>query len=535
MNVSEVLALPSFEGAEVIAGQFGLSREVSTAMVVEAPDIDAWGKQGQLLITSFYAFEDLDDEGLRAFFSTAERIGIGGIVFKPERLVAAAPPQMLRLCDEYCIPLVQVRAGTKYDGLLLDVLGSFLESNINLLNRFFELHRKSMLLALRQPSVLQILLTLRTSVHCDVTLHDASRNRRTSTSEELSGFSSIEVTELAGDQYRTYRYFDAFLAYPDIERRATAVLVPSTDGRTYRLILHARSEVLTPFDVMAIENVVSLLQMELLKQNALDRQLFYRSNGLVHELLVDETLDDERLMGTLGTLGLAQHPLYELLLVRVDLDDPADDDRRADVLTAVHRRIKRLDGASAFYESNDSVVFVHNVKDETRRYDVDAVRAALAGATADPSAPKLSYFAALSSLANARGIAGLNREVGETARFLDSPRYRDSVVRYEDLGVYKLLMQAADRSELARFVDPRAASLRAQSPEFFETAVALCNNNLNYQETARELYVHPKTIRYRAERVDRLYGIDFHNPEDRLQLALAARVFSLLDAPKEGK
>ena len=68
MNVSEALALPSFEGATVIAGEAGLLREVSTATIVEAPDIDVWGAAGQLLITSFYAFEGLGGGGTRLLF-----------------------------------------------------------------------------------------------------------------------------------------------------------------------------------------------------------------------------------------------------------------------------------------------------------------------------------------------------------------------------------------------------------------------------------------------------------------------------------
>ena len=73
MNVSQMLALPSFKGAHVIAGSSGLSREVDTAMIIEAPDIEKWGRSGQLLITSFYAFADLSDDGLADFFD-----GFGG-------------------------------------------------------------------------------------------------------------------------------------------------------------------------------------------------------------------------------------------------------------------------------------------------------------------------------------------------------------------------------------------------------------------------------------------------------------------------
>lgn len=91
MNVSDALLLPSFEGATVIAGRAGLDREVSTAMIVEAPDIESWGKSGQMLITSFYAFENLSADGLTFFFDKADELGIGAIDFKPERLLAEGP------------------------------------------------------------------------------------------------------------------------------------------------------------------------------------------------------------------------------------------------------------------------------------------------------------------------------------------------------------------------------------------------------------------------------------------------------------
>lgn len=106
-------------------------------MIVEAPDIESWGKSDQMLITSFYAFENLSADGLTFFFDKADELGIGAIVFKPERLLAEAPAQIVKLCDKHDLPLIQIPADTKYEGLLLDVLGNFLDSNLTLLNRFF--------------------------------------------------------------------------------------------------------------------------------------------------------------------------------------------------------------------------------------------------------------------------------------------------------------------------------------------------------------------------------------------------------------
>ncbi len=529
MNVTDTLLLPSFEGATVIAGEAGLSREVSTAMIVEAPDIDVWGKPGQMLVTSFYAFENLSDEGLTSFFEKADELGVGAIVFKPERLLAEAPKKVVELCDAHALPLVKIPASTKYEALLLDVLGNFLDSNLTLLNRFFDLHRQTMDLALRKPTVLEILLKLRSLIHADLTFFDATLDARTTTSRELSSFTAPSLRELPDDKYRTHRYFDATLSYPELTRHATAVLIPSSDDQTYYLIAHVKAERLTPFDVMAVENVVSLLQMEILKQNALDRKLFFQNNNLMRELLCEPAADAARAKSILKTLGIDAYPHYEVMTVKFTLDDPAEVDRREDVINMARRRIKTLYAETAYLETGDSVTFLHNVRTAPARYDGATVASILKDVAQVAAMPKFAHLVAVSSLGGADELPNLMRETGDIVRFFDGRQYANRLLRFEDLGIYKLFMQVTDASELMGFVDPRVRELRETSPELFETAKVLCENSLNYQETARQLYMHPKTIRYRAERVRKLTGLDFHNPDDRLQISLGARIYQLLE------
>lgn len=535
MNVSDVLSLPSFAGARLVAGRSGLNREVATAMIVEAPDIASWGKEGQLLITSFYAFEHLDEEQLDLFFDQAESIGIGGIVFKPERLIAESPRALIDRCESHGIPLIQVAKETKYESLLLDVLGHFLDSNILVLNRFFELHRQTMALALKQPRMLEILLNLRGIIHADVTFFDSTKNRRITTSQELSDFRSPRLSELPANRYRTHHYFDAALKYPDLTRRATAVLIPSSDDQIYYLVLHIKSERLSPLDSMAIENVVSLLQMEVLKQNALDRKLFFQNNNLVRDLLTNDSLDRGRIDGILAALEIGQHDLFETLMLHIDLDDPSAVDRREDVLLMARRRLKMIYPEIAYFESNDSITFVHNFRNEASRFSSDTVEDIMEEVAAVPAMPSFTYLAALSSIGDRLAIPSLSREVSDIVKFFDGEQHSGLCLRYEDLGIYKLLMKAGDATELTNFVDPRVVHLRELGEDFFETAADLCDNSLNYQETARQLFVHPKTVRYRAERIQKLTGLDFKNPDDRLQISFGRRIFQFLDTQHESR
>ena len=172
---------------------------------------------------------------------------------------------------------------------------------------------------------------------------------------------------------------------------------------------------------------------------------------------------------------------------------------------------------------------MHNVKSPQARYDSADIKTIMKDVAMVPALPAFSYLGAISSLGTSSNLPDLMREVTEIERFFDGEQYHGRIMRFEDLGIYKLFMQVTDATELTRFIDPRVRELHDRSFEFFETASVLCENNLNYQETARQLFMHPKTIRYRSERIQKTTGLDFHNPDDRLQIALGSRIFRLLD------
>ena len=71
--------------------------------------------------------------------------------------------------------------------------------------------------------------------------------------------------------------------------------------------------------------------MEILKQNALDRKIFFQNNNVVRELLTDSTIDAEHVMNSLQSLGIGAFPHYEALMLKVNLDDPNAIDRRGDI------------------------------------------------------------------------------------------------------------------------------------------------------------------------------------------------------------
>lgn len=531
MLAKEMLTLPSFADSTVIAGEDHLDNEIESAMILEGPDIQNWGRRNQLIISSFYALEDLDESGLGRFFRTMGTIGIGAFAFKPGRAVEEVPRAIIELCEDFDLPLIRLSPQVKYEAILSDVLGHVLDSNLTLLNRFYESHRHVMALALKQPSVSYILNTLKNSLHADTTYLDTTRDRRIGTDVARADFTAYSFTRRDPSRYQTHAYFDARLYYGvdggSPSNDALAIRIPSSDGIDYYLIIHSAGESLTPVDTMLVENIVSLLQIEILKQNAIEQKLFYQNNNTVHDLLLGRFPSRERIDAALSLLGIDRYPNYQALLVRSKLVDPADTDRQDELHQAIRRRLRTAYPGIVWYVNGDRLIILHNFRSDLTGIGVDEVQRMLDELHNSSTLPLFDHLAVLSSTAERYDLPTINNEVINAYRLFDDSSYRNVTLRFDSLGIYKLLLSANDLSQLEGLIDPRVRRLRAEQPDLFRTIATLCGNGMNYAAAAEALFLHPKTVRYRAERVRELYGLDTRTSDDFIQVVLADKIFAL--------
>lgn len=529
MRVRDTLNLPSLEQACVVSGEEGLDNEVSSAMVLEAPDIENWGREGQLIITSFYALQNLSDVDMEAFFEKMSVIGISGVIFKTERLVSDIPSILICLSNRHGMPIIRVPKSTRYEPIMLDVLGNVINSNLTVLNRFFSAHQQTMALALTHPSVLDIISELSTAIRMDVTFFNQTRDQRVSTSQGLGDFRALSFNEIEKDRYQGYHYYETALSYGGGRVcEALSVAIPSSDRNRYYLLIHGPSERLTRLDVMTIENIAGLLQMEVLKENALDQRLFIQNNALVHDLLLDRFSNHEQVDMTLEQLGIASEALYQVVMVRVSTESQGDRSEVDRVVRAVRRHVKRLFRATAYFESNDRVAIIGNFADEARALSVGQVTTSLDELLHKGTLPEFTYLAAISNCGDRYSLGELNSEVISINRLFGGSMGTSHCIRFRDLGVLKLLLRVGEDGSAREYVDPRLLRLRDERPELAETLVAFFENGGNYQETARAMFLHPKTVRYRISLAEQMVGIDVRNSDDFLQIAFMGKILEIM-------
>jgi sugar diacid utilization regulator/GAF domain-containing protein len=138
--------------------------------------------------------------------------------------------------------------------------------------------------------------------------------------------------------------------------------------------------------------------------------------------------------------------------------------------------------------------------------------------------------------------AGVGGEVDSVLAFPDSFRQarfalsatappHQPVMVFEDLGVLQFLLTPSERADLDRFVERTLGVLLAyderHKTQLVPTIEAYLACDCNLFRAAERLFVHPKTVRYRIQRMQSLTGLRCSRQEDRFNLQLALKILNL--------
>jgi DNA-binding PucR family transcriptional regulator len=103
----------------------------------------------------------------------------------------------------------------------------------------------------------------------------------------------------------------------------------------------------------------------------------------------------------------------------------------------------------------------------------------------------------------------------------------------DELGVMRFLLAPGDRGDLREFARRVLGEVldydRDHPSDLTHTVEAFLANDCNLQRTAAAMFVHPKTVRYRLDKVQGLAKLDFARQRDRFEAQLAISILRTLE------
>ncbi|MEO3783445.1 PucR family transcriptional regulator ligand-binding domain-containing protein [Actinocorallia sp. B10E7] len=517
LPVREVLGVSTLADAELVAGASGLDRVVQRLNVMEVPDVLAWVKPNELLLTTGYPLRNRP-AALGHLVTGLNERGVAALAVKPGAYLDELPAEMLAQADRLGFPLIQLPEHVGFDDILNQVLTDILNRQAAILARTEEVHR----------ALVQIVL-------CGGGLREVT--------EELAALLPGAVLTLDGEQRvlaragdpQDLRALEDWLDdHPEPGLHGDRLAVPvAAGGLDHGLIAaHCPGGGLSDTEVGILERAATVAALVITKQQAVAAvESKYRADFL-RDVLAGRAGDGSRVVAHCAGFGWDLDRPVAVLVASPDLDAAGADEeaaklaqeRLAAAWTAAVRRRDRAAAVASFAHEIVAVVGLPSIGDlqdlvtglvrEVSSGESPVFSTGVSRPVKTPEALPDAYDQAVKAVRVGRQMHG----PGETAHF-------------DSLGVYRLLSLVEDTAELHSFVretlgelaedaDPESADLR-------RTLQVLLETNLNVAETARRLHFHYNTLRYRIGKLERLVGPFTEDPHLQLNLNLALQVLRM--------
>jgi PucR family transcriptional regulator, purine catabolism regulatory protein len=288
-----------------------------------------------------------------------------------------------------------------------------------------------------------------------------------------------------------------------------------------------------PPDPVIARMVTTLLALELERSRSPEWESEEVAGAFVAAVLRREVTDRGDIVARAAELGADLEPGAGVLILRAAPRAAQTGEWRARVMTLALRALRSLaPGALATAGGGEMAAEVSVIVPAEDDERLERAGAGLARELEDSLA---GFHLTIGRSRRAADPVDLYRS-GNEARLAVNVGEAEgrALLAFEDTGAYRLLLPAMseDPRELERFyaetIEPLATYDDQYETELVATVEAYLDNDGNVAATARQLFTHRHTIRYRLERAKELCGHDVSATEGREKLGLGLKAMRVL-------
>ncbi|MGG4130480.1 helix-turn-helix domain-containing protein [Paenibacillus illinoisensis] len=285
------------------------------------------------------------------------------------------------------------------------------------------------------------------------------------------------------------------------------LIVPGTKG-------------LAPIQLVALEQGVSVLALELMRKQSMVESNFNKSlqffNELKHEFNTNTYRSKLQQMGLSFDTSLmvalleftASKSLYAVNILTVQLVSLLRDALTSSILLLAFGDDNRVTLLMNVPRQGDVVEIQGKLRERINRWCL---------------ASKTELFGGMGSARTGIDAINLSYQEAEKALIYQKNRSEASIISYTDIGVNRLFIQQPI-NELEDFISEvfrPLKVLRGQASNLEETLAVYMRSGMSASRAANKLHIHINTMYQRLSKIEEILNISFANHEHLLQMQLA--------------
>ncbi|MFW5787773.1 MAG: PucR family transcriptional regulator [Halanaerobiales bacterium] len=547
ISLRRALELPKIKDVKLLAGKNLIDRKIVKINIMEVPDIVDWVEEGELLFTTLYSIKD-DEEALRNLIPKLAEKKLTGLGIKPGRYINEIPEFMIEQAQKHKLPLLQV----PYDYSFSELINAILKEIINVQTKFLEktlnIHQDLTGIALSRGGLDELIKRLKTRINNPVIIvDDKGKKLVSSLPHQLKKYKEEDFIHKIEENFPENYNPEG----QDESLEQKNVKIKGEQIKQYRLPIISRNnlfgflytwEVSSGFNLLDINTLkwaTTIAALDILNKRELAEVERRYKNELLYDIVKGKINSRETMLQRSRHMGMNLAGGH--MVVLFDTKDLVNKYMMEDNLP--HRRNVQKDVFSVVKNNGDSevvagllgayilVLFPLKERDFTQNKEKIKEYLARTRTQMPDDYINLLKIGIGNYAADVTEIPESYHQAKKAIYVADKFNKNDNnTFFYNELGIYKLLYKI-NNEELENFIknilSPLVEYDREHNTELLETLESYFEEKGNLTSVSKKLYIHYNTAVYRMERIEAITGLDLDNPDDRLNLEIALKLYKL--------
>jgi purine catabolism regulator len=549
VTVEQILKMGALSQARVLAGNDGMSRAVSSVTVGEVPDIADWLSGGEIVLSTMFALTN-DTDRQRDFCRRIMAAGAAALFVKPKRFVGDFPLDILEIAEKRNFPIVEVPQEIRWTRIMQESMEVLINRQASLLEKSQEIHRDLLEVVISGGGWSEVASAASRLIEKPVMVLDVSLEPL-GVSQDFP-WPENEIHRLL-DRAMVKPQFDNLARFPSrllhlvedgVPKLFAFPIVVSHSCLGYVATLTDRDE-LEEMERVALEHAATTAAVEMAREQVRFETEVRLKGDFVDDLIGGRFSSEDSLLRRASFLGcdlskgvtvvVADVDEFERTMAARSLTENEVQRLKARFFNRCTRLVEETEPASLVSLKSDRViVFLTGASSRDPRVleRLSTKLQALGKEVAD-----LSVSVGVSRFTD--DMNGMRKAFEEALAALKVGRKlqgKGSAMHFDSVGSYKLLLSIweHDREELRNLyletIDSVDRYDKQNDSQLVFTLTTYLNNDENLSKTAKDLFAHRHTVRYRLQKIADITGLSVFKSEDKERLSLGLKARSLLNS-----
>jgi len=555
ITVREILEIGVLQRATVICGEGGLDNIVKSVTVMDVPDISKWLKGNEFLLTNAFVIKD-DIAAQKKLILDLKTKNVSALGIKLKRFLDEVPEEMIKLSDEYNIPIISLPSEISWIDVIEPVMQEIINKQLKILEETIQINNELIETASNSTDLDSLCRYVEKLIGRPTALIDLNFNLIEKSDNPI--WESINFDNFDGKSINPYIFSKNItvskrlytLSNTQIQMlNMEAILAPIEKNNViygYIIVLIKNNEDnLQNHDILCLgqASVVALLEITIKSSMENISQIFYNSflNSLIEGIFVnkEEILLRAKFIGktlfekySVVLVNLSEFKNYTLKLENVEINEVVMDNLNRNLINTLYRSIPEISNALIYFKNDFLVLFLPNIKDIFSNFEkiITNVQKSLS-----IYVKKQDIKIGVGSWHNLLDIHISYNEAHKAINLTNSLTEK-KIIYFDELGIMKMFIDKNENIDIEmlkkyhdRYILPILSQDEKSDSKLFETLDMFIKCNLSMPKTSEVLFIHKNTLRFRLNKIENLLNISFNCNDDIFNITLSLKIHLFLE------